>query len=567
MEVLKTKKIIILCILFFSSILLASCSSSKIKVTLDANGGTFDIGKECVYNTNGKINQKDFKRPQKEGAYFDAWLDEDGNVFEEKEITKPIKLTARYNTVKKAKEYNIVSLMATLDVTIFSLNFINQNQDFIKTQDANGNVIPTYVWMVREMSFDWDNLPEGMERFPIFDYYYRQRKDNQIDEIIRTEHYNKINDFVKGISEKDKDAKFNFYVNDIQAYLYYFYIVANKLEDRATMTFLSDGTYTYQAFLDGYNNDNPEKTFTDSKKKLLDMQQTVSNVGHYDYLAPQMFPYKYNEIGNYMYSLVNVFPNTKWYLKSYTFSKLSENPNANENFKTFVKKVVEENKKNPRYYDDNMGSSLKDISLNKEKQTKLSKLYNIGPNVFGDNFDPTKSVVFLGTHHNREENFLKDFLKFTKEYHKDSKIYYKGHPATPTQFYNDKVAMLNELDIVDVNSSIPAELLFLLNPDLIACGYNSSTFMTKKEDKVSGLFNESISFSGTFKDSFDFVVNRASSNKANNEFKSFINGKKENFLIIERMPNANVNFLFAIYDLEKNTITKYDDNKKVINNG
>ena len=118
-------------------------------------------------------------------------------------------------------------------------------------------------------------------------------------------------------------------------------------------------------------------------------------------------------------------------------------------------------------------------------------LYNFSDDMFSKAQEQDKKVMmFLGTRVTNETNF-ETFAKFIMAYYGDEYVYYyKGHPATPTDFYPDKQEQLAELEITDVESSIAAELILYFYPDIYMCGYQSSTFDSVDSPEMAcALFN------------------------------------------------------------------------------
>jgi len=100
-----------------------------------------------------------------------------------------------------------------------------------------------------------------------------------------------------------------------------------------------------------------------------------------------------------------------------------------------------------------------------------------------------KVMMFLGTRLTSELAFA-DYAAFTMKYYATAyDYYYKGHPATPTQFYPDKVAQLKALKIEDIDSSVPAELILFFNPTIYMSGYPSTTYISVSDPEMAkGLF-------------------------------------------------------------------------------
>ena len=97
-----------------------------------------------------------------------------------------------------------------------------------------------------------------------------------------------------------------------------------------------------------------------------------------------------------------------------------------------------------------------------------------------------KVMIFLGTRLTSDSESSENFRAlsaFTEQYYGDDYVYYyKGHPATPTGANPERLALLDELGITDIESSIAAELIFFFYPEANLSGYSStrrSTFRSR----------------------------------------------------------------------------------------
>ena len=90
-------------------------------------------------------------------------------------------------------------------------------------------------------------------------------------------------------------------------------------------------------------------------------------------------------------------------------------------------------------------------------------------------------------------SILKSHLKIIRidetYYGDDYVYYYKGHPNTPTGMWPEKQKQLDELEVIDVDSSIAAELILFFNSEISLSGYGTSTFNSASDDMACGLYN------------------------------------------------------------------------------
>lgn len=99
---------------------------------------------------------------------------------------------------------------------------------------------------------------------------------------------------------------------------------------------------------------------------------------------------------------------------------------------------------------------------NKGNETveEFKNLYNFNDEYFKEAENQgKKAMMILGTYVNLEKSF-EDYTNLTKLYYGDDYVYYyKGHPNTPTGMWPEKQKQLDELEVIDVDSSIAAELI------------------------------------------------------------------------------------------------------------
>ena len=123
----------------------------------------------------------------------------------------------------------------------------------------------------------------------------------------------------------------------------------------------------------------------------------------------------------------------------------------------------------------------------------LKSLYNFNGELFeaADKQDK-KAMMILGSWATAEnEPDFAAYVNLVKLIYGDEFVYYyKGHPNTPTSTVPEKQEQLKELDLIDVESSINAELILFFYPDIYMCGYNSSTFMSvESKEMACAIFN------------------------------------------------------------------------------
>ena len=99
-------------------------------------------------------------------------------------------------------------------------------------------------------------------------------------------------------------------------------------------------------------------------------------------------------------------------------------------------------------------------------------------------------MVILGTNIEFEYNF-ELYVKALQKIHGDEYVYYyKGHPRYPSSFFEGRKDYLDALNLYELESTIPAELLFFFNPDAYCTGYQSTTYQSLNVEQVISVFNK-----------------------------------------------------------------------------
>lgn len=357
------------------------------------------------------------------------------------------------SVVLTAPEYNFAPLSGTMPVLLFTLSV---------DEITAGGRIPTFVWLARAGAWDWDNLPDGVYPMPNASYEEYTKHDNYNAMVKKTAAY------IKELAEADPSSKINLYINDYNAYLYPQMILAQNVENYS-IKLLSDGTASYQDFNGAFDVENPDAVYAEMKEKFGAFVEEVA--GNASYPAGN-FSVGTGEIRAYCYLMAREYENVEWWL-----TRLNGTLKSTDAFLAEAKTHLTEK---------NIGTLL--ASLSEEGKETLKSLYHFGDEMFGE-AQGKKIMVFLGTHLTSQTNFA-EYARFTMQYYGDEFVYYyKGHPATPTDLYPDKKAEFEALGIIDLDSSIAAELILFFYPDLYLCGYPSSTYLSvTDEEKACGLF-------------------------------------------------------------------------------
>lgn len=413
--------------------------------------------------------------------------------FKIKENTKLILETESSYSLKKI---NIAPLTGTLPNTIFALNYLDNTDSGIKKEDADKKSIKTYIWLDRNKTFNFDKLPEHMFKFPNMDESLYQGTENYKDAI------DKVDEQIKKLISQYPNIKINLYINDYNLYLYYKLIVANSVSDY-NVFLMSDGNHSFSSFKNLFNNSNPKETLTKASEELTKLKQKVALEKAYTHTYIELNDHKY-DTNCFSYVLSKVDPKVKWALKYYTL-KETVKTNVSPEYKGFMSEVIEENKNTNNIIDKDMGKYLKNIALDESKLNKLKELYNLN-GVFDGKILPTDKVMtILGTRHYIEsEQNIEAYIKSLKKMFPEFKLIYKGHPAEASGSVQERVELLKKLNLEELDSSIPAELLFYLNSDMVGSGYGSTTFNNITDEQSCLLFNSNNTFNQEYRSKIEY---------------------------------------------------------------
>lgn len=390
-----------------------------------------------------------------------ATFDSGKNVSAEKELAL------------SASEYNVAPISGSMPQLYFTL-YMNEI--------TRGGEIPTFVWLARPDSWNWTNLPENVYAMPTVD----------IDEVLTHNNYDRMVEvadaYIEELYSINPNAKFNLYINDYNSYLYLKLLVANGIpEENYYVTLLSDGGGSYSAFNDAFNSEDPEfdaYAKYDEMADLLDvLYGEVADAKDYNWTGA--FSVNTSEFNSYAYVAAKEKDNVEWWILRPRTGVLCS-PDEE-----FINMVLNDDKKEGVIEERNFASPLN--AMSDDEKTALKALYNFNDEMFEEAEEQGKSaMMILGSWANAEnEPDFEAYVKLIKAYYGDEFVYYyKGHPNTPTSLYPDKQAQLEELGLIDVESSINAELILFFYPDIYMCGYNSSTFMSVESPEMAcAMFN------------------------------------------------------------------------------
>jgi hypothetical protein len=369
-----------------------------------------------------------------------------------------------------ASEYVIAPITATMPVTMLTTSLWGAGS--LRGTDQS---IPVIVQMTRAGQWDWTKLPEGVHTLP-----YLSKKDGtaRTGSTYLRGHLNPMKDYLKDLVSLNPDSVIHLYVNDVETRMVQTLLYANKIPAaNYTLTLLSDGGFSYRRFATTYTTADPTATHT----KLVDEWNAAKA---YAYLTGRVIPTMTTDVArNYVWAAIKSEPSARWWL-----TRPSLLIPATANSLTSFATAASTDSQVVSVAINTKLSAIK--AAGDEALAEFKALYKFDDAYFAKSIASGKKVMmFLGTRLASELSFA-DYAAFTMKYYATAyDYYYKGHPATPTQFYPDKVAQLKALKIEDVDSSVPAELILFFNPTLYMSGYPSTTYISVSDpDMTKGLF-------------------------------------------------------------------------------
>ena len=385
------------------------------------------------------------------------------------------------NTVSEialsASEYIIAPISGSMPQLYFTLNMKEITKD---------HAIPAFVWLARPDSWNWENLPENVYAMP----------NAPIEEVLTHNNYDKMveatDKYIEELYSINKNSKFNLYINDFNSYLYLKLLEGNGIPaSNYYVTLLSDGGSSYKDFNLAFNIEeegfDADAKYVEMAEKLDNLFAEVREAGDYD--GGDSFSVDGNAFRQYSYVAAREKDNIEWWILRPRSGVLCS-PDEE-----FINRVLNDDKREGVIEERNFANPLK--VMTDEEKAELKSLYNFNNELFeAADESGKKAMMILGSWATAvNEPDFDDYVKLIKAYYGEDEFvyYYKGHPNTPTSNHPDKQAQLERLGLIDVESSINAELILFFYPDIYMCGYNSSTFMSVESPEMACcMFNMSI---------------------------------------------------------------------------
>lgn len=443
-----------------------------------------------------------------------------------------------------ASEYVIAPISGSMPQLYFTLNM---------KEITNDHQIPAFVWLARPDSWNWDKLPENVYAMP----------NAPIEEVLTHNNYDKMvaatDAYIEELYSINSGSKFNLYINDYNSYLYLKLLAGNGIpESNYYVTLLSDGGASYADFNEAFN---IEEEGFDADAKYAEMAEKLNTLytevrEAKDYNGESSFSVDGETFRQYSFVAAKEMNNVEWWILRPRAGVLCS-PDEE-----FINMVLNDDKKEGVMEERNFANPLK--GMTDDEKAALKSLYNFNNEMFEAADEANKkAMMILGSwaYAENEPNF-NDYVNLVKAYYGEEEFvyYYKGHPNTPTSNHPDKQDQLDELDLIDVESSINAELILFFYPDIYMCGYNSSTFMSVESPEMAcAMFNmtyeQAKANEGTegYRELIGIYLSKITEESA---YAKHCDLEEGNFYLVE-FNNEKSNAAYGIYNAEENTFKYY----------
>ena len=443
-----------------------------------------------------------------------------------------------------ASEYVIAPISGSMPQLYFTLNM---------NEITNNHQIPAFVWLARPDSWNWDKLPENVYAMP----------NAPIEEVLTHNNYDKMvaatDAYIEELYSINSGSKFNLYINDYNSYLYLKLLAGNGIpESNYYVTLLSDGGASYADFNEAFNIEeegfDADAKYAEMAEKLQTLYTEVREAK--DYNGESSFSIDGSAFRQYSYVAAKEMNNVEWWILRPRAGVLCS-PDEE-----FINMVLNDDKKEGVIEERNFANPLK--GMTDDEKTALKSLYNFNNEMFEAADEANKkAMMILGSWAYAEnEPDFEDYVNLVKAYYGEEEFvyYYKGHPNTPTSNHPDKQDQLEDLDLIDVESSINAELILFFYPDIYMCGYNSSTFMSVESPEMAcAMFNmtyeQAKANEGTegYRELIGIYLSKITAESA---YAKHCDLEEGNFYLVE-FNNEKSNAAYGIYNAEENTFKYY----------
>lgn len=316
--------------------------------------------------------------------------------------------------------------------------------------------IPTYFFFEREQTFDTDGFPEHVMLCP---YLGADEEEKMRDWMKKT---------IADIDEKNPDAQFELYVDDLRAGpISHDFFAAQGIDmSRVKVFMLSDGTGTYNEF---FNNFGANGTGADYWKKMTEEINSLSWDGSGDYVETKALP-EFETHWHWSYPLAT--------RDNYTY--IMHDSSLLETSDPYVKEKTSE----MNCEDKNVIDMLN--SLSPDKQETFLSMIPYDKDVYVKLMDesPKPNLIINGTS-NQPENQRKYVEEVYEKYKDDYDVFFEPHPADES--YLDYETAFPGLRNVP-KMSFEFVMMFIGDKIDAIGGFPSTIYLTVPVDKVKFMF-------------------------------------------------------------------------------
>ena len=400
-----------------------------------------------------------------------------------------------------ASSYRIAYFNATLPVTMFMTSVFSDqsgNLEYLQGEsgftESGACAVPTYIYLERTQTFNWDELPENAYAFPSGNVEWWSG-------------FYAASDFIAELYSMDSSSVFSFNFADNYATLVTLFAWRNQLPaENYTVNIWTDGTGTYNGINGSVVDQSAYDAIRSAQEDLsAEMEAAADSDARFElaeeYIAEWIDSEEHpNQIDCFGWSFVFACENEN---VNYAVNSLEGlfTDTDNEEIAAF-KELAEENLTVVP-----LNAMLSVLRADEAGFRAFEFLYQtrwIGEDgeehsysdIFGASEKP--NLLILGTSVSGEAvsdaqpyTFLEYYEYLQKAYGDTYDIFYKAHPSYPIDSFEDGRAQLFEEDgVVDITpAQIPVELFMFFYEDVYICGYFGSSFYSSQKGQTICFFN------------------------------------------------------------------------------
>lgn len=316
--------------------------------------------------------------------------------------------------------------------------------------------IPTYFFFERVQTFDQEGFPEHVMLCP---YLGEEKEESMRDWMKNT---------IRNIDEKNPDAQFELYVDDLRAGpISHDFFAAQGIDmSRVKVIMLSDGTGTYNEFFNNFGASGTGETYW---KKMVDEINSMSWSGDDGYVETKALP-EFETHWHWSYPLAT--------RENYTY--IMHDSGLLETSDPYVKERIKE----MHCEDRNVVDMLNGLSP--DKQETFLSMIPYEKDVYVELMDesPKPNLIINGTS-NDPENQRKYVGEVYEKYKDDYDVFFEPHPADES--YLDYETAFPGLKNIP-KMSFEFVMMFIGDKIDAIGGYPSTIYLTVPVEKVKFMF-------------------------------------------------------------------------------